>query len=91
MEPQATDAGVTPQDSFCANNTDVNVKSKRKKFIREEGGASVGGSPVIPANSAGSGAIEGIGVGPKGEPGVNPKRKRKLIPFDVFRRRQPNV
>lgn len=32
---------------------------------------------AVPANCAGSAAIEGIGVGPKGEPGV--KKKKKLI------------
>jgi hypothetical protein len=35
---------------------------------------------AAPANCAGSGAVEGIGVGPKGEPGVyNTKKKKKLI------------
>jgi hypothetical protein len=31
---------------------------------------------AIPANAAGSGGVEGIGVGPKGEPGVYPKKKK---------------
>ncbi len=31
---------------------------------------------TIPANAAGSGNIAGIGVGPKGEPGVYPKKKK---------------
>ena len=41
-------------------------------------------SEEAPANSAGGGAIAGIGVGPKGEPGVKPaamnryKRKNKV-------------
>lgn len=30
-----------------------------------------------PTNSAGSGAIAGIGVGPDGEPGVSPRKKKK--------------
>ena len=30
-----------------------------------------------PANWAGGGNIHGIGVGPHGEPGVNPKKKKK--------------
>jgi len=30
-----------------------------------------------PTNSAGGGAIAGIGVGPDGEPGVDPKKKKK--------------
>ena len=31
---------------------------------------------AVPANAAGSGGVEGIGVGPKGEPGVYPKKKK---------------
>jgi len=31
---------------------------------------------TVPANAAGSGNIAGIGVGPKGEPGVYPKKKK---------------
>jgi len=31
---------------------------------------------TIPANAAGPGNIAGIGVGPKGEPGVYPKKKK---------------
>ena len=30
-----------------------------------------------PTNSAGSGLVHGIGVGPHGEPGVDPKKKKK--------------
>ena len=30
-----------------------------------------------PGNSAGAGNVAGIGVGPKGEPGVNLKKKKK--------------
>ena len=29
-----------------------------------------------PANAAGSGNVAGIGVGPDGEPGINPKKKK---------------
>lgn len=39
------------------------------------GGGAVGGAP---ANAAGYGNIAGLGVGPKGEPGVHLPRKRKL-------------
>ena len=31
----------------------------------------------MPTNAAGRGAVAGIGVGPDGEPGVMPKRKKK--------------
>lgn len=32
-----------------------------------------------PVNAAGNGGIAGIGVGPKGEPGVNLKKKKKVV------------
>jgi hypothetical protein len=40
-----------------------------------------------PANVAGSGAVAGLGVGTQGEPGVNMKKKRKVIPFAMFVRK----
>jgi hypothetical protein len=43
-----------------------------KKKIKEDGGAA-GMMGSAPANNAGSGNIAGIGVGPAGEPGVQPK------------------
>jgi hypothetical protein len=39
----------------------------------------------MPTNSA------GIGVGPQGEPGINKKKKRNLIPLMAFMRRKSNV
>lgn len=42
-----------------------------KKKIKEDGAAGMMGS--APTNNAGSGNIAGIGVGPAGEPGVQPK------------------
>jgi len=41
---------------------------------------------VVPANSVGTGAVAGIGVGPQGEPGVN--KKKGLTPFIAFIRRK---
>jgi hypothetical protein len=38
-----------------------------KEFIKED----------APVNSAGGGAIAGIGVGPNGEPGISPKQHKK--------------
>ena len=35
-----------------------------------------------PTNSAGSGLVHGIGVGPHGEPGVDPKKKKKQTLID---------
>jgi len=43
-----------------------------------------------PTNAAGTGAIAGLGVGPQGEPGVNMKKKKKVIPFAMFTRKMPN-
>ena len=40
------------------------------------------------ANSAGGGGVHGIGVGPKGEPGVDmKKRKKKLLLFTKMQSR----
>jgi hypothetical protein len=41
--------------------------------LKEDGAAYASTTPV---NSAGTGGVEGIGVGPHGEPGVNPKKKK---------------
>lgn len=43
-------------------------------------------SEDAPVNSVGGGQIAGVGVGPKGEPGIN--KKRKLTPFMAFIRRK---
>jgi len=43
-----------------------------------------------PTNAAGTGAVAGLGVGPQGEPGVNMKKKKKVIPFAIFTRKMPN-
>jgi hypothetical protein len=43
-----------------------------------------------PTNAAGTGAVAGLGVGPQGEPGVNMKKKKKVIPFAMFTRKMPN-
>lgn len=47
----------------------------KEKKIKEDAAA-------VPTNSAGSGNVAGIGVGPQGEPGVNKKKKiNSLIGF----------
>jgi hypothetical protein len=56
----------------------------KNKQIKEDGVGLVGG---VPTNNAGAGEIDGIGVGSKGEPGVNMKKKRKVIPFGMFVRK----
>lgn len=89
MEPQPTETSVTPMNGPESNNIEVN--GKKKKTIKEDGGAMVGGAPV---NSVSSGEIAGLGVASKtlpgqAEPGVHPGKKKKLIPFKTFRRNPP--
>lgn len=57
-----------------------------KQMHESEG--MVGGAPV---NNVGSGDIAGLGVGPQGEPGINKKNKKKIIPFKMFTRNPPNL
>lgn len=59
------------------------------KNLNEDGGMM--GGAVVPANNVGSGNIAGLGVGKQGEPGVNPKKKRKVIPFKMFKRNPPQL
>jgi hypothetical protein len=54
----------------------------------EEEGGMMGGSPT---NNAGDGNIAGLGVGPQGEPGVDKKRKKKVMPFKMFTRNPPKL
>lgn len=42
-----------------------------KQFLEEDGEGA-----VAPVNNVGGGAIAGVGIGPQGEPGVSPKRKK---------------
>lgn len=58
------------------------------KKIKEDFGGMIGGAPV---NNVGDGNIAGLGVGKQGEPGVNLKKKKKVMPFGVFTRRKPNL
>lgn len=57
------------------------------KKIKEEFGGMVGGSPIT--NVVGGGNVAGLGVGPQGEPGVNLKKKKKVMPFSMFVRKSP--
>lgn len=57
----------------------------RKKQIKEDGVGMVGG---VPTNNVSDGNIDGIGVGQKGEPGVNMRKKKNVIPFRMFTRKQ---
>ncbi len=51
----------------------------------------VGTTSAVPANSAGSGAIDGIGVGVRGEPGVKKNKKRLRQLFPIIKRKPPEV
>jgi hypothetical protein len=48
-------------------------------------------SSAVPANSAGAGNIDGIGVGPKGEPGVRKSGKKLRELFPIIKRKPPEV
>lgn len=52
-------------------------KTFKAKPISEEGEG--GTTSALPGNNAGAGHIDGIGIGPKGEPGVNKKKKLRNI------------
>ncbi len=41
----------------------------------------------VPLNNVGSGSIEGIGVGPKGEPGVPKNGKKLRVLFPMLKRK----
>lgn len=41
----------------------------------------------VPLNNVGSGGVDGIGVGPKGEPGVYPKKKKLRALFPMMKRK----
>lgn len=56
---------------------------RQKKQMSKEDVSMIGGSPV---NNVGDGNIAGLGVGPQGEPGVNKKKKKSVIPFKTFTR-----
>ena len=55
--------------------------------LKKEDVSMIGGSPT---NNVGGGDIAGLGVGPQGEPGVNLKKKKKVMPFGMFIRKKPN-
>lgn len=50
-------------------------------MINEDGVIAIG-------NNVGSGDVAGVGVGPDGEPGVDKKNKKKVLPFKEFIRRK---
>jgi hypothetical protein len=62
------------------------MEKQKQQFNKEETIGMVGGTPV---NNVGDGNIAGLGVGPQGEPGVNKKKKKQVVPFKMFTRRKP--
>jgi hypothetical protein len=53
--------------------------------IGPSGVGLVGGAPTM---SVGTGEIAGLGVGKQGEPGINRKKKKSVLPFNsTFRRK----
>lgn len=57
-----------------------------KQFMLEDGGAAVPG----PSNAVSTGAIAGTG-GKGGEPGVNLKKKNRVVMAPTFTRKPPKV
>lgn len=57
-----------------------------KQFMLEDGGAAVPG----PANAVSTGAIAGTG-GKGGEPGVNLKKKKRVVMAPTFTRKPPKM
>ena len=53
------------------------------KHMNEDGVAG----PVV--NNVGGGQVAGLGTGNQGEPGVNLKKKKAVIPFKIFTRKKP--
>lgn len=41
----------------------------------------------VPLNNVGSGSVDGIGVGPKGEPGINRGKKKLRVLFPMLKRK----
>lgn len=53
----------------------------KKENIKEDG--------VVPVNVVSGGQVAGLGVGQQGEPGVNPKKKKSVVPFKTFVGKKP--
>ena len=46
---------------------------------------------TVPTNNAGTGNVDGIGVGPRGETGIKPKKKKLRVLFPMIKRQAPGV
>lgn len=70
--------------TLSVNHKDIDAAKYHleKNILKEE----------APTNNAGDGHVDGIGVGPRGEPGVTPKNKKRiLILKKTIRRNAPNI
>ena len=74
-----------PPSDVKPKDTTKQIEILRKALRKEDGVGMVGGTPI---NNAGGGEVAGIGVGPKGEPGVG--KRKKPMPFkSFFKRKDP--
>ena len=62
-----------------------NTDNKCKPIQEDNHVGLVGGTPT---NNVSAGEIAGLGVGLQGEPGITKKRKKNVIPFKMFVRKQ---
>ena len=60
-----------------------------KEFVKEDGMGG-GAMSAAPTNTVGSGNVAGTG-GKGGEPGVHPKRKRRVVIQPMGRRNPPKM
>ena len=72
-----------PTNMPISKERQVEILRKALRPIKEDGVGMVGGTPV---NNVGGGEVAGIGVGPKGEPGVT--KRKKPMPFKSFFKRK---
>jgi len=85
------------QAEFFGNNDDYFLNSKSGSRVAAGRGTLHFHSAVktfmplkeeAPANAVGGGNIAGVGIGLQGEPGVNKKRKKKILVIDKIQRRK---
>jgi hypothetical protein len=57
-----------------------------RRFVEDASAAS-----ALPVNNIGSGAIEGAGVGPNGEPGVYRRRRNMVMTLKPLKRKMPDA
>ena len=76
----------------CNNPKGFSQKAHCQARKLRQAGQKTKSKPVneeAPVNVVGGGQVAGLGVGDQGEPGVPPKKKKKVIPFKTFIRKPP--